>query len=210
MTNKQEFSEVATKSGQDVAFTEASEPAPGVPSSPMPRGGAFFRSKWEQERAMRLHRVFTRAELLKSHGVSLGKTFRRFVAYYARKPRHYRSEVTQQVRFSRSLLHREFRRWKEGGRVPEALTLNYFAPWRRIGPREVEAFALACLRPEIRNLKQGFRALSAPKGTYEGFVKATPSDCWRKLQLVFEARRKSAWAEKRAARAIAALTGGFK
>src|SRR5688572_14271237 len=78
---------------------------------------------WQIERARRLHRKFLSIEAAQRRGEGFKAATKFFVWYW--RARAYQADPARRVHFSRGTLYSLFRKWRDGGRSPDALRLHY-------------------------------------------------------------------------------------
>jgi hypothetical protein len=116
-----------------------------------------------------------------------------------RKARFYRCDRTRRFQFSEQRLRQLFRAWRKRG--PKALILHYRAPIK-IGRRDAERFAVACVSVGAKRLKDGFRMTSKRVAGLHGYRRALPVKVLNAITRLHRWRRFRALQEKKTARAI--------
>jgi hypothetical protein len=102
----------------------------------------FSPSPWWLEREQILHKACQGVEIRLAHGQRPGRALRA-VSWY-RNGRPFKSDPKHRVRLAVATLHQHYRRWKLGGKVPEAFRFKYrprlggfnFSQPRRVKPEE--------------------------------------------------------------------------
>jgi len=158
--------------------------------------------RWQREYMRRFHRLFVRAEGRIENGQPLTRAFRQFTWWLQRGPRFYRCDPARPFRISEKHLIRLLYKWREGGRVPEALALKYRSGLAKIESDKVQNFAMACLASGISSLRQAHESLSQPGQSMHGYRHALPLKQRAAIVSLFAARRMAARLENRARRIL--------
>ena len=154
---------------------------------------AYFPA-WQRQRAKRLHRIFLTAEKRVAKGVTLWKAFE-WTNWISRRENY---QDGKRVRLRRGTLYREFTRWKNGGRRPEAVTLHFASARTTVPPALALRFLRGCFTVGVTNCHAAWRAMPrAARGKYPFHVvrRTLPVPALEELQRLHLARRQAASAE---------------
>ena len=169
-------------------------PHPALPGATLPR--------WQRERARRLHRLFLRLEARIASGLNQRRALKWIGWFYNSKPRFYRCERSRQVRFSKATIKREFYRWRNGGRIADALALRYRPGRERLPASEVQTFARLCLAPMVCSMRGAYQILPRPAGTCSAFRHSLSRSFLAAAVKMFAARRAALRIERAARREL--------
>lgn len=108
-------------------------------------------AKWQTERANRLHRKFLSLERALARGARFNDSVKGFVWFW--RKRCYRNEPGRRVHFARGTIYSLFKKWRDGGRTPAALRLNFRSGYQRAPQRMLLDFLkFCCSKPRSLSL----------------------------------------------------------
>lgn len=140
--------------------------APGRSGPPVT--GATTLSPWQNERAKRLHAIFSSAETRQKEAGSLARCLKPFVRSWKGKSFH--CDPKRQARFSYGTLRNLFYHWCSSGRTPECLLLRYRATsGRKVTESLLQEFISTCVSPGWQSMGQAWRDMrTAHEFLWEG------------------------------------------
>lgn len=176
-------------------------------SSPADRPGratglpGISSTRWQRERAKRLHRICKRIKARVAAGQSLHEAIRTFSRRWNGKA--LKCDPSRRYALSVARLYQHYRRWRLMGESPACFTLNYFPTNRRIPASVLVRFVEFCTKQEFnsfraawsafcrrgrnagpgrvngKKLKLGYHSLywNLPKGCFAAFKR-----CWKSIR----------------------------
>jgi len=119
---------------------------------------------WQIERANKLHRACRSVQTRINHGERTRRAFRRVAKYH--NGRAFKCDPKRHLSLSEQTLRRAFTRWKHGGEVAAALTLQY-RPRRPAIPAPVLVrFADFCASFRLPSMKVAWDKFSTRGGSF--------------------------------------------
>lgn len=119
-------------------------------------------SRWQAERANRLHRKFLTVDAAIARGLTFKQAVRHFKWFW--RDRSYRADRNRKVRFGFGTLRRLWLQWHKGGRTPESLRLKYRGLRPAVPAQLLCNFVEFCCVHQFPHMKLAWAEFTARKG----------------------------------------------